>query len=72
MGVPVAEYPADAVDVDDDRQGGGGALGADDPDRHLAGGTARDDEVTQVHRGLGHWPALDLLDEGPARRRAQV
>jgi hypothetical protein len=65
VGVVVAEDPADAVEVDDHRQGPAGALRAQDPHRHLAGRAAGHGGVLEVNDQLLDRTRLEFID-GPA------
>jgi hypothetical protein len=62
VGVGVAEHPARAVDVDDDRQRAGRVARAQDADRHLAGRPAGHPRVGDVDVGLGDVAGLHLVD----------
>ncbi len=72
VGVSVAEHPARAVDVDDDRQRAGRVARAQDADRHLAGRAAGHRRVADVDVGLGDVAGLHLVDGLATLLRAEV
>jgi hypothetical protein len=71
MSAGVAEHPAAAAQVEDDRQGSPGTLGFDDPHAGIAD-RGRDGDPLLVDRQLLGRTRLDVVQELARRRVVQV